>query len=125
MAETIDFHALSRQHLREKLLKMLNDPSYAENANKLSARFRDQKETPLERSIWWIEWVLRNPDCVYLKSPVLRLGYIVGNNIDIIALISIVLLIAVILSIKLIFCIIHVIAGSSKKTTGESKKKNN
>lgn len=41
--------------------------------------------------------MLRNPDCDYLKSPVLRLGYIVGNSIDIIAIVTIALLAALFL----------------------------
>lgn len=39
---------------------------------------------PLERAVWWIEWILRIPDVEYLKSPVLRLGFVAGNSFDII-----------------------------------------
>lgn len=87
--ESIDFHTMTTKVVKEKLQKLLEDPKYMENAKKMSARFRDQKEQPLDRAVWWIEWVLRNPDCDYLKSPVLRLGFIVGNSFDIIAIISI------------------------------------
>lgn len=102
MAERVDFHKLTTEMVKEKLSKILEDPKYYENAKKLSARFRDQKETPLERAIWWTEWLLRNPDCDYLKSPVLRLGFIVGNSYDIIAIISIALFAIVVGFFKII-----------------------
>lgn len=80
---------MTTEIIKEKLKRILEDPKYYENAKKFSARFRDQKESPLERAVWWIEWLLRNPDCEYMKSPVLRLGFIVGNSYDFIAIISI------------------------------------
>lgn len=88
--------------IKEKLQKVLEDPKYADNAKKLSARFRDQKEKPLDRAVWWIEWLLRNPNADYLKSPVLRLGIFTGNSFDLIVFITLVSLIIFIVLIKLI-----------------------
>lgn len=49
----------------------------------VSKQFRDRPETPLTLAIWWIEFVLRNPDLSYMKSPVLKLGFLKANNYDI------------------------------------------
>lgn len=106
-AEKIDFDTMTTQSVKKTLRKILTDPKYMENAKKLSTRFRDQKELPLERAVWWAEWLIRNPDCDYLKSPVLRLGFIVGNSYDIIAAIcfvSFVTLISIITMTVLIVC---------------------
>lgn len=51
----------------------------------MSKLFRDQKERPIERAVWWIEWAIRNPNAHYIKSPVLELGSIKGNCYDLIA----------------------------------------
>lgn len=51
----------------------------------MSKRFRDQKERPIERAAWWIEWAIRNPNADYIKSPVLELGTLCGNCYDLIA----------------------------------------
>lgn len=48
-----------------------------------SARFQDQPEKPLERAVWWINWVLRNPNPDHLTSPTLKLGFIKSNIYDI------------------------------------------
>lgn len=92
-AEGIDFQKMTTEIIKEKLYKILNDPKYTKNAKELSVRFRDQKEKPLDRAIWWIEWLLRYPNADFLKSPVLRLGFISGNSFDVIAIITIILII--------------------------------
>lgn len=48
-----------------------------------SDRFRDQPEKPLDRALWWINWVLRNPNPEHIKSPTLKLGFIRSNIYDI------------------------------------------
>lgn len=106
-AERIDIETMTTETIRKTIRKVLTNPKYTENARKLSTRFRDQKETPLERAVWWAEWLMRNPDCDYLKSPVLRLGFIIGNSYDIIATISVVSFLTLIALIKMssfIFC---------------------
>lgn len=108
---------MNTKDLKNVLLKILQNESYAENAKKWSARFRDQKEKPLDRAIWWIEWIIRNPNCDYLKSPVHELGFIVGNAYDIIACITLILTFLAILIVKLVsYCIKKMFTnkGSSK-----------
>lgn len=103
IAEGIDYLSLNKDDTKKTLLKVLEEPSYTLNATKWSARFRDQKKKPLDRAVWWIEWLLRNPNSDFLKSPVLRLGFIIGNSYDIIAIITIFITILLAILIKLIF----------------------
>lgn len=49
-----------------------------------SQRFRDQPEKPIERAVWWTEYVLRNPNPVHLQSPVPNLGFLRSNLFDIV-----------------------------------------
>lgn len=102
MSESLNYLALTKSETKKTLLKVLEDPSYRANAAKASAKFRDQKEHPLDRAIWWIEWLLRNPDCDYLISPVQRLGFFVGNAYDIIVFVTLVVAGVVLAIIKLI-----------------------
>ena len=53
--------------------------------SRLSKIFRDQKEHPLERAIWWVEWVLRNPDNMILQSNAVHLNWFVKYSLDVIA----------------------------------------
>ncbi|XP_031638676.1 UDP-glucuronosyltransferase 2C1-like [Contarinia nasturtii] len=101
ISEGVDYFSLSKAELKKTLHKVLEDPLYSINALKWSAKFRDQKEKPLDRAVWWIEWLLRNPDCDHLKSPVLQLGFIVGNSYDIIAFIILLVTVILIISLKI------------------------
>nr|CAD7437949.1 unnamed protein product [Timema bartmani] len=42
--------------------------SYASNMRRLSAIFHDQPETPLERAVYWTEYVLRHGGAPHLRS---------------------------------------------------------
>lgn len=101
-AESIEFHTMTTSEIKKKIQIVLEDPKYATNAKRISKRFKDQKEKPIDRAVWWIEWLLRNPDADYMKSPVLRLGYIIGNSYDLIAFISIAIFLILILVVKLV-----------------------
>lgn len=95
---------MTTQIIKEKLQSVLENPKYTENAKKLSARFKDQKEKPIDRAVWWIEWLLRNPNAnAFLKSPVLRLGIFTGNSFDLIVFITLIILAILLVLIKLLF----------------------
>lgn len=49
-----------------------------------SKRFRDQPEKPIERAVWWTEYILRNPNPVHLQSPVPKIGFLRSNLFDIV-----------------------------------------
>lgn len=120
----MNYHELNIRETKETILKILEVSSYTTNASKWSARFKDQKDRhPLERAVWWVEWLLRNPNCEYLKSPVLRLGFIAGNSYDIIVVLTLVSILMVIFSaIALYNCCIKSMKYSQKTRLMDLKK---
>ena len=63
-----------------------------------SKHFRDQPELPLERALWWVEWILRNPDSNHLKSPAnAKLNGIQSNSYDVVSVIILTLFVFVFL----------------------------
>lgn len=68
----------------------------------------------MERAVWWIEYVLRNPQPDYLKVPTQQLGYIVGNAFDVIAfLVAITIFLGFVIA-KLALITIKTICSTSK-----------
>lgn len=66
--------------------------SFAENMKIKSQIMRDQPERPLDRAIWWTEWVLRNPKGhEVLKAPTQRLGFMSANSYDVLLIALLVL----------------------------------
>ncbi|XP_047519240.1 UDP-glycosyltransferase UGT5-like [Pieris napi] len=48
---------------------VIDNISYKENVIKLRELLNDQPESPLERSVWWIEYVLRHGGAKHLRAP--------------------------------------------------------
>lgn len=111
IAEQLLFADLSSSTLTEKLRLLLTNQKYKNNIAAASRAFRDQKDTPLERGLWWIEWAMRNPDAAHFKSPSKHLGFFGIHSMDVIAFLTIVLIVLtygvlVLLRkiVRLIFC---------------------
>lgn len=123
IAESIELRTMTTETVKQKLKMILENPKYAKNMEIVSARFKDQKENPLDRAIFWIEWLLRNPNAVeFLQSPVLRLGYIVGNFYDVVFIISIILLLLLYSIAKILLLYLRVLTDKSNLSSKKSKK---
>lgn len=105
MGEHLDYYTLSHDSIRSTLRNVLENTEYTMNAKRVSSVVSDQHEKPLDRAIWWIEWILRHPNQSYLQSPVITSGYIVGNSIDVIGFSAIIFLLQIYMSYKLIFLV--------------------
>lgn len=123
VGEELEFATLTTQNIIDKLEAVLENPKYSENAAQLSARFQDQKETPIERAVWWAEWLIRNPNCDYLKSPVLKLGFIGGNSYDVIAVISIAIFVILWIVVKSVLSLFKLFFGATELKSTYSKGK--
>lgn len=102
-AERIRYDELTAELVEEKVRLVLEDPKYQTNMDRRSLRFRDQPEPPLQRAVWWVEWMLRNKGAPHLRSPVHRLGAFAANSGDIwacTALLCVMLTVAVCLMLK-------------------------
>lgn len=102
IAESLDFYSLSYNNTKETIEKVLENPKYATNARKISAAFKDQKEKPIDRAVWRIEWLLRNSNVSGLRSPVHKLGYFTGNSLDIITFATVIFILQIIILCKLV-----------------------
>ncbi|KAF4519854.1 UDP-glycosyltransferase-12 [Ephemera danica] len=109
---------VTKQSLLWALDKTLNDPSISMEAKRRSSLFRDQPESPLDRAVFWTEYVLRHKGAHHLRTAATELAWYQLNLLDVAA----VLLGALLLSFfvlrtfaRLVFC----------KPTIELKNNNN
>ncbi|KAG5667687.1 hypothetical protein PVAND_015659 [Polypedilum vanderplanki] len=119
VGEKVEIAKIKVDTFRASILKVLETPSYTENAQKISKLFRDKPMKPLDTAIWWIEYVLRNPDAPIYRSPTLDLGYLASHNYDIF-LVCIVLIHIIVFSIKKLLGKIF----NKKKIENKKVKKN-
>ena len=57
----VDWHSLSEDSLDAALTEVLTEPSYQTAVEQLQSRILDTPQHPLERAVWWLEFLLRQP----------------------------------------------------------------
>ncbi|XP_058463084.1 UDP-glucosyltransferase 2-like [Malaya genurostris] len=105
---------VNSEDLANAIRDVLTEKSYRDNMKRLSKVFRDQKEHPLERAIWWVEWVLRNPDSTILQSNGVNLNWIVKYSFDVIIPLLLIVLAFVVMVRKLVKALVSRRATSLK-----------
>lgn len=81
----LDYATLSVESIRSALVEVLENPKYFQNAQRRKRLFRDQPDKPIDRAIFWIEWVIRHKDeYSVIQLPIGELGVFVSNSYDVI-----------------------------------------
>ncbi|XP_049892614.1 UDP-glucuronosyltransferase 2B17-like [Epinephelus moara] len=107
VAKVMDIGTLNKDNFLEALKAVLYEPSYRENMQELSRLHRDQPMKPLDRAMFWIEFVMRHKGAAHLKTDAYKMSWIQYHSIDVIALLlvsSVVLLLICILTVKCLCC---------------------
>ncbi|KAI4466748.1 UDP-glucosyltransferase [Holotrichia oblita] len=68
LGKGVVLQTLTSNILHDTIKEILDNPIYSQNIKKLSKAFRSQKETPLERAVFWVENVLEHKDLGYLNT---------------------------------------------------------
>ncbi|XP_015421283.1 PREDICTED: UDP-glucuronosyltransferase 2B10-like [Myotis davidii] len=83
-AVRLDFNTMSSADLLNALKTVINDPSYKENAMKLSRIHHDQPMKPLDRAVFWIEFVMRHKGAKHLRPASYDLTWVQYHSLDVI-----------------------------------------
>nr|QPA18399.1 UDP-gluconosyltransferase [Trialeurodes vaporariorum] len=81
---------------------VLNTPTFRENVKAQSQIMRDQPQTPMDRAIFWIEYVIRHKGAHHLKPASVYLPLYQYLLLDVVAFIFIVLALAMIILYRLV-----------------------
>ncbi|XP_059480629.1 UDP-glucosyltransferase 2-like [Neocloeon triangulifer] len=119
----LSYQNLTKETILNTIKKVLNEPSFSKNAKKLQTCVRDQQQTPLERAVFWTEYVLRHNGAPHLRSAAADLEWYQVHLVDVYA----VLAVLVALPLVLICLIIKKLCCSKRKfheNSSVGKKKN-
>nr|XP_055048395.1 UDP glucuronosyltransferase 5 family, polypeptide A1 [Misgurnus anguillicaudatus] len=83
-AKVVDIATLDRTVFLEGLKEVLYNSSYRENMQRLSRLHHDQPMKPLDRAVFWIEFVMRNGGAPHLRTQSFRMSWIAYHSIDVI-----------------------------------------
>ncbi|CAL8104505.1 unnamed protein product [Orchesella dallaii] len=97
MVEIID---ITEEKLENTILELINNPTYAQKAQALSKLVKDLPQTPLDKAVYWTEYVLRHKGAPHLRSAARDLNFFQYYVLDVAA----VLIVLLVLIIYLISC---------------------
>ncbi|XP_063385415.1 UDP-glucosyltransferase 2 [Cydia fagiglandana] len=89
-AKKLELQHLTSEKLYEAIKEVINVPKYKVEVKYRQTLLRDQKETPLERAVYWTEYVIRHKGAYHLQSPAKDLNFIQYYLLDVAALIILV-----------------------------------
>ncbi|XP_005359464.1 UDP-glucuronosyltransferase 2B31-like isoform X1 [Microtus ochrogaster] len=79
----VDFLTMSSTDLLHAVKTVINDPSYKENAMRLSRIHHDQPVKPLDRAVFWIEFVMRHKGAKHLRVAAHDLTWYQYHSLDV------------------------------------------
>lgn len=84
-AVIVDIAMLDRHVFADALMAALYNPSYRENMQTLSRLHRDQPMKPLDKAVFWIEYVMRHKGARHLQTHANKMSWFVYHSLDVIA----------------------------------------
>src|SRR5699024_7034581 len=76
---------------------------YTQNMRKVSSIFKDRKETPLERAVFWTEYAIRHKGAHFLSTPARDLPFYKANDLDVVLFLSIITFLIIFIVYRIIF----------------------
>ncbi|XP_032314833.1 UDP-glucuronosyltransferase 2B31 isoform X1 [Camelus ferus] len=82
-AARLDLDTMSTTDLLNALKQVINNPSYKQNAMRLSTIQHDQPVKPLDRAVFWIEFVMRHKGAKHLRPAAHNLTWYQYHSLDV------------------------------------------
>ncbi|XP_033166577.1 UDP-glucuronosyltransferase 2A2 [Drosophila mauritiana] len=118
-----DIWSVNATELTSLIQELLSNPSYSASARTKSKLFRDQKETALERAIWWTEYVLRHKGAKHLRCASRDLDFIQFHGLDTWGLLIAITFVSILIVVISIKCLQRVsLISIIRKTRTEASK---
>ncbi|XP_042561070.1 UDP-glucuronosyltransferase 2A1-like [Clupea harengus] len=84
VATVVDIASLDRGVFLQALQEVLHEPSYRENMQRLSRLHRDQPMKPLDRALFWIEFVMRHKGAAHLRTESYKMPWYTYHSVDVV-----------------------------------------
>ncbi len=104
-AKLVDIAELNRTMFLQALEEVLYNPFYKENMQRLSKLHHDQPMKPLDRAVFWIEFVMRNRGAPHLRTQSFRMSWIAYHSIDVILTLLMIFVLFCLLIYSIIKCL--------------------
>uniref|UniRef100_A0A8I5U0T6 UDP glucuronosyltransferase family 2 member A1 complex locus n=1 Tax=Pongo abelii TaxID=9601 RepID=A0A8I5U0T6_PONAB len=99
-AVEVNLNTMTSVDLLSALRTVINEPSYKENAMRLSRIHHDQPVKPLDRAVFWIEFVMRHKGAKHLRPAAHDLNWFQYHSLDVIGFLLVCVTTAIFLVIQ-------------------------
>ncbi|XP_049434500.1 UDP-glucuronosyltransferase 2A2-like [Epinephelus fuscoguttatus] len=115
VAKVLDIGTLNTDNFLEAVKAVLYEASYREKMQELSRLHRDQPMKPLDRAMFWIQFVMRHKGAAHLKTHSYKMSWIQYHSIDVIALLLVSVMMMSLLCILTVKCLCCKVFGGRKE----------
>ncbi|KAG5261666.1 hypothetical protein AALO_G00286970 [Alosa alosa] len=116
VAVVLSIFDVTSEALVDALEKVINDSSYMENMQKLSAIHNDRPIEPLDLAVHWTEFVMRHKGADHLRPAAHHLNWIQYHSLDVIGFLLVVVATVVVVMITCCAVCLRRCCRGSKKT---------
>ncbi|ODM90028.1 UDP-glucuronosyltransferase 1-1 [Orchesella cincta] len=104
----LELITLKEEELTDAIERMTTDKSYKTNVERISRLFTDRPMSPLENAVWWVEFLLRNPDSSEFIRPYSSTqSWWVRRQLDVWAFVFIVAFFVICIPILILYSIVR------------------
>ncbi|XP_018598807.2 UDP-glucuronosyltransferase 1-6-like isoform X1 [Scleropages formosus] len=100
VGEVLNIHYTTSEEVVWALNKVINDTSYKEKIQKLSAIHKDRPIEPLDLAVHWTEFVMRHKGAEHLRPAAHNLNWFQYHSLDVIGLLLSVVAIVIAVTVK-------------------------
>ncbi|XP_071750223.1 LOW QUALITY PROTEIN: UDP-glucosyltransferase 2-like [Lepeophtheirus salmonis] len=122
MGLVIPYQELREDNFLSSMESLLQNSNYTQNAQHWGALVMDQINRPLDRAVWWMEYVIRHKPCHHFVQPFHKLNFIQRNLIDVYGFLTLILGLIIYVNFKIIQCCIHRCSRRRQKSVNTKVK---
>ncbi|XP_054725200.1 UDP-glucosyltransferase 2-like [Anastrepha obliqua] len=82
---SVNYRSFTYDELRCAILEVLENPKYIQKMQQMSRRYHDQPMKPLDKAIYWTEYVLRHQGAPHMRVAAQELNFIQYHSLDTLA----------------------------------------
>lgn len=120
----LELQTITAENLLWAIKKIIHDRTYKTEVKKRQILLRDQKESPLERAIYWTEYVLRHRGASHLQSPARHLSVLQYYLVDVLAIMLLAFICSLILAYYVTKFLFNLLTTSVNMNMNVTKPKN-
>lgn len=111
----VTYQNLTENSFSWALNEILSNKKYQQNVKEIANRLQDQPQTPMDKAIFWVEYVARHKGAHFMQTSAQYLNFIEYNNLDIYATFAILLFLIIFVPIFVIRKVIKCIFSKPSK----------